>query len=95
METRLTSLEARFDAISSTLATQADIAKVESTLVKWFAGVGIAIITVLLSAMSFFFSSMHSAQAQSPQPIIIHIPAPVPLPVPALNPASATAAHNN
>lgn len=77
METRLTSLEARFDAISPTLATHADIAKVESTLVKWFAGVGIAIITVLLSAMSFFFSSLQSAPAQAPQPIIIHIPAAV------------------
>ncbi|MDO8695192.1 MAG: hypothetical protein Q7J51_13915 [Sheuella sp.] len=84
METRLISLEARFDTVMPALATHTDIstletkiAKVESTLVKWFAGVGIAIITVLLSAMSFFFSSMHSSPIQSPQPIIIHIPAPV------------------
>ena len=93
METRLTSLESRFDAILPTLATHADIAKVESTLVKWFAGVGIAIITVLLSAMSFFFSSMHSVPAQSPQPIIIHIPAPVL--APATTQAPATPVHKN
>lgn len=84
METRLTSLEVRFDAVLPSLATHSDIstlelkiAKVESTLVKWFAGVGLAIITVLLSAMSFFFSSIHTVQSQPPQPIIIHIPAPV------------------
>lgn len=84
METRLTSLEARFDTVLPTLATHTDIStlelkisKVESTLVKWFAGVGIAIITVLLSAMSFFFLSIHSAPPQVPQPIIIQIPAPV------------------
>ncbi len=77
METRLTSLEARFDAILPTLATHADIAKVESTLVKWFAGISIATIAVILSAMSFYFSSVHLGVAQAPQPIIIHIPAPV------------------
>jgi hypothetical protein len=52
METRLTSLEARFDAVLPSLATHTDIsilelkiAKVESTLVKWFAGVGLATCT--------------------------------------------------
>jgi hypothetical protein len=77
METRLTSLEVRFDAISPTLATHADIAKVESTLIKWFAGISIATIAVILSAMSFYFSTVHLGAQQSPQPIIIHIPAPV------------------
>ena len=91
METRLTSLESRFDAISPTLATHADIAQVESTLLKWFAGVGLAIITVLLSAMSFFFSSMHAIPAQTTQPIIIHIPASAPAPAP----APIDSAHKN
>lgn len=83
METRLTSLETSFDAILPTLATHADIAKVESTLIKWFAGISIATIAVILSAMSFYFSTAHLSVAQSPQPIIIHLPAPV------------TAAHKN
>ena len=77
METRLTSLEVRFDAISPTLATHADIAKVESTLIKWFAGISIATIAVILSAMSFYFSTAHLGVSQHPQPFIIHIPAPV------------------
>lgn len=80
METRLTSLEARFDDILPTLATHADIAKVESTLVKWFAGISIATIAVILSAMSFYFSTAHLGATQTPQPIIIHIPAPVTAP---------------
>ena len=87
METRLTSLEARFDAILPTLATHADIAKVESTLIKWFAGISIATLAVILSAMSFYFSTVHLVVPQAPQPIIIQIPVPAPVPV--------TSAHKN
>jgi len=80
MGSRITSLETRFDALFPTLATHTDIAKVELTLIKWFAGMGIAIITVFLSAMGFFFSSIHSVQGVSPQPIVITLPAPIPHP---------------
>jgi hypothetical protein len=83
----MTALKARFDSVLPTLATHTDIAtleskitKVELTLIKWFAGMGIAIITVFLSAMGFFFSSIHSVQGVSPQPIVITLPAPIPQP---------------
>ena len=80
---RVRSLETRFDTILPTLATKADIAQVESRLIKWVAGIGIASITVMLSVISFMFSHLENislnqvnahAIAPSPAPNIINIP---------------------
>ncbi len=74
MEHRLTALETRLDTVLPTLATKADIASIESKIVKWVAGIGIATVTVIISVLSFLFSRIdHEPPPQQP-PIIINIP---------------------
>jgi hypothetical protein len=74
MNSRLTALETRLDTVLPTLATKADIASIESKIVKWVAGIGIATVTVIISVLSFLFSRIdHEPPPQQP-PIIINIP---------------------
>ncbi len=89
MESRVTALETRLDTVLPTLATKADVVTMESRLVRWMAGIGIATVTVMISVLSFLYSRIDTKPAPAaPPPIIITIPGAVPsTPPPAPAPA--------
>ena len=77
MDARMTALETRLDTILPTLATKADISMLESKMVKWVAGIGIATVTVIVSVLGFLFSRIDLPAPQA-TPIIVTIPGVIP-----------------
>jgi hypothetical protein len=78
MEHRLTALETKIETILPTLATKADVADAKSNIVQWVAGIGFAIVAIIVSVMAFMLNRAlppQSAGAGSPQPIVINVPA--------------------
>jgi hypothetical protein len=47
---RLVRLETRVDAIASQMATKADLAALEATLLKWFIGTALALTAIVFAA---------------------------------------------
>lgn len=99
MEARVTALETRLDTVLPTLATKADLAEVRteihqstSQMIKWVAGTGIAVASILVSAfiaLSNKIDRPHAAQPQQAAPIVIQVPAYQP-PPPAMPPPPAS-----
>lgn len=78
MEARVAALEARLDATLPTLATKADLSQSTTSMVKWIAGTGIALASVLVSAfmaLSAQLDNQDRPAAAQPAPIVIQVPA--------------------
>jgi hypothetical protein len=76
MEHRLTALEAKIETILPTLATKADVADAKSSIVQWVAGIGFAIVAIIVLVMAFMLNrALPQSATASPQPIVINVPA--------------------
>jgi hypothetical protein len=86
MEHRLTALETKIETILPTLATKADVADAKSNIVQWVAGIGFAIVAIIVSVMAFMLNRAlppQSAAAPGTPPIVINVPAQQPAAAPA------------
>ena len=74
MDTRLTALETRLDTVLPTLATKADLQKVEGDVIKWVAGIGIASVASIISVIGFLASRIDIPKQSQQAPIVINVP---------------------
>jgi hypothetical protein len=76
MEHRLTALETKIETILPTLATKADVADAKSNIVQWVAGIGFAIVAIIVSVMAFMLNrALPPQSAAATPPIVINVPA--------------------
>lgn len=83
------------DKILPTLATKADLAEVRTEIhqstaqmIKWVAGIGVALASILLSAFITLYAKIEKPPAtQASSPIVIQVPAYQPPPPPPQTPA--------
>jgi hypothetical protein len=54
LDVRLTRVEMLTDGIAKNMATKADLAQLESTLLKWFIGIAIAVAGLAFAAAKYF-----------------------------------------
>jgi hypothetical protein len=54
LDVRLTRVETLTDGIAKNMATKADLAQLESTLLKWFIGTAIAVAGLAFAAAKYF-----------------------------------------
>jgi hypothetical protein len=54
MDVRLARVETLTDGITKNMATKADLAQLEATLIKWFVGTAIAIAGLAFAAAKYF-----------------------------------------
>ena len=76
---RITRLEVQLGTVLPTLATKGDVSEAKADIIKWSAGIGFAIATIMVTVLAFMLNRAVPMQSVGqPSPIVIFPQAPAP-----------------